>query len=174
MEMAVVASSVAGTAMSAMGTIAAGNAAAAEGEAARQAAEYKAKQQEVQAGQERAAAQRDAIEERRQGRLAMSRGLALSAAGGGAADPTVVNLMGDLEAESEYRALAAIYGGEDRARNLEAGRDLSRYEGEMAYAAGKARQKNARTTAVGQVSSGLASAGYQGYKMGLFDKGIKP
>ena len=80
-----------------------------------------AKQLEAQAGTERASSQRRAIEDRRQARLATSRGLAVAAASGaGADDPTVVNMMADLEGEGEYRALASLYEGEEQARSLQA------------------------------------------------------
>lgn len=78
-------------------------------------------QLETQAGQERASSQRQAIDERRQARLAQSRGLAVAAASGaGADDPTVVNLLAGIEGEGEYRALSALYSGEESARGMEA------------------------------------------------------
>lgn len=73
-----------------------------------------------QAGLERASSQREAIEERRQSRLVQSRGLAVAAAsGGGADDPTVVNLIANLEGEGEYRALTSLYEGNERAIGME-------------------------------------------------------
>jgi len=79
-----------------------------------------AAQLEVQAGTERAISQRSAMEERRQARLVASRGVAVAAAsGGGVDDPTVVNLLADIEGEGEYRALTALYNGEEEARGLE-------------------------------------------------------
>lgn len=79
-----------------------------------------AAQMEVNAGQERAVSQRQAIEERRQGRLASSRALAVAAASGaGTDDPTIVNAIADLDGESEYRALTALYEGNQRGDDLE-------------------------------------------------------
>ena len=79
-----------------------------------------AAQLEVNAGQERASSQRQAMDERRQGRLASSRALAIAAAsGGGADDPTIVNAMADLEGESEHRALTALYEGNVAGDDLE-------------------------------------------------------
>jgi len=78
-------------------------------------------QLETNAGLERASSQRRAMEERRQAQLAGSRGLAVAAASGGAADdPTVVNLLAGIEGEGEYRALTALYEGEETARGMEA------------------------------------------------------
>lgn len=79
-----------------------------------------AKQLERNAGLERATSQRQSIEERRQAELASSRALALAAASGGSADdPTVVNTIADIEGEGEYRALTALYNGDQSARGME-------------------------------------------------------
>jgi hypothetical protein len=81
---------------------------------------YQANQLDAQAKNDRATAQRRASEERRQARLAGSRALALAAAsGGGADDPSIVNLIADLEGEGEYRALSAMFEGETEARSKE-------------------------------------------------------
>lgn len=80
-----------------------------------------AAQLEAQAGLERASSHRQAIDERRQARLAMSRGRAVAAASGaGADDPTVVNTLAAIEGDGEYRALSALYSGEESARGMEA------------------------------------------------------
>jgi len=71
------------------------------------------------AGQDRASSQREAAEQRRQARLLQSRALAVGAATGGASDPTVVNILANLEGEGEYRALTALYEGEEAARSKE-------------------------------------------------------
>lgn len=105
---------VAGSALSAGGTIIGANAEAKE--LRRQAAQL-----EAQAGNDRASAQRAAMEERRKGRFASSRALALAAASGaGADDPSVINALADLEGEGEYRALTAMYEGETEAQGKEA------------------------------------------------------
>lgn len=78
-------------------------------------------QLDVQAGKERASSQRRAIDERRQARLAASRALAVAAAGGGGADdPSVVNAIAGIDEEGSYRALAALYDGEENAQGMEA------------------------------------------------------
>lgn len=82
---------------------------------------FQAEQLEAQAGLKRATSQREAIEQKREARLAQSRGLAVAAAsGGGADDPTVVNILAGIEGEGEYRALTALYNGEETARGMEA------------------------------------------------------
>ena len=85
-----------------------------------------AAQLDRQAGLERATAQRRSIEERRQARLAQSRALALAAAGGGASDPTVVNNIAKIEGEGTYRALTALYEGDESALGMEAEADARR------------------------------------------------
>lgn len=105
---------VAGTALSAGGSIIGANSEAKE-------LRREAAQLEAGAGRERASSHRAAMEEKRQARLAASRGLALAAAsGGGADDPTVVNLLAGIEGEGEYRALSALYEGDQTALGMEA------------------------------------------------------
>ena len=156
----------AAAAMQAMSTIAAGKAQAAAGEAQARASEYQATLRNAQAtameqsaGQERAAAQRGAIEQQRQGRLVGSRAQAISAAsGGGALDPSIVNLMGDLGSEADFRAATALYQGEDTARGLEYSAVLQRaagqgdlYAGEVYRRAGEAARNRSYLSAAGNV-----------------------
>jgi len=157
MAPAAIALMAAGTAVSVAGTIASGNAQAKAGRAQQQAAEYAAQQMRVQAGQERAAAQRTAMEQRREADKVRSRGLALAAAsGGGASDPSVVNLLGDIDQEGTYRALTAMFEGEEKALGLETGAQARSFEGEQAAFAGRIAKKASRTQALSTV---LSSAG---------------
>lgn len=81
-------------------------------------AAFLASQQAAAAGRSRAIGQRQAADERKQAQLVSS---ALQArAGGGGLDPGVVELEKDIAAEGEYRALAALYEGEQGALGLEA------------------------------------------------------
>lgn len=107
-------------------------------------------QLDQQAGQDRASSQRAAMEQRRQARLLQSRALARAAATGGASDPTVVNILANLEGEGEYRALTALYEGEERARNSEMQADARRREAKNAKKAGLIQ-------AGGQVLQGAAT-----------------
>lgn len=79
------------------------------------AAQMEAAQMERQAQAARAMSQRDALEERRQTRLAQS-ALQARAGGGG---PDIDRMAGDIEADGEYRALSALYAGETGARSSE-------------------------------------------------------
>lgn len=107
------------------------------GISANQEANYRAKQATIQAGQERASSQRARIEQIRQLRLVQSRGQAIAAASGaGALDPSVMDIMGDLETEGQYKAAVAGFQGEDSARNLESQAMLDRFSGREAKSAG--------------------------------------
>jgi hypothetical protein len=119
-----------GTALTAGGQIYGGNAAAS-------GARSEASQLRYAAGQTRASSQRAAREERRQARRLQSRGLAVAAAsGGGASDVSVVNTLAEVEAEGEYRALTALWEGEEQARGLEAAAGARESEGSAARTAG--------------------------------------
>lgn len=122
--------SAAATAVSAVGSIM-------SGKAQDSASRFQAGQMKQQAGQERAAAQRTAIEQRRQAGLANSRVKALAAAsGGGATDPSVINIETANAGAGEYNALSALYQGEEKARGLEMGAGARLYEGSQAKRAG--------------------------------------
>jgi hypothetical protein len=130
-----------------------------QGAAADRAATFRAEQLEQAAGQERAGAQRAAMEQRRQGRLALSRLQAI--AGGGGLDPTVVTLAGRLAGEGEYRALSALYEGEERALGMEMQGEAARYEGRLARRAGNMR---ALSSVVSFAGSSQGSALYDKIK----------
>lgn len=145
-----VAAMVAGTVLSAVGQVQQGN-------AANKADQYEANQMDVNAGQQRAIAQRSAIQDRHQADLANSKLQARAAAsGGGASDPTTVGLSEDIDAQGEYNALTSLYNGEEKARGMEGGADMKRFEGKQA--------KKAAT--IGAISSVLTSAGSAGLKYG--------
>ena len=129
-DAALVASTLIGT----LGAIQQGRAQKAAGRAAERSSQYQAtlrdmqaRAREQQAGQERAAAQRAYAEEQRRGRIVSSRARNIAAASGGSVfDPTVLDILGKIESEADYRAGAALYEGEERARGLEYGADLER------------------------------------------------
>lgn len=111
-----------------------------EGSDAKAAAEYRAAQLEQQAGQSRAAAQRKAIEQRRQAALTGSR---LQALAGADAPELAMGIAG----EGEYRALSSLYEGEDRAVGLEQAAEAERYTGRQKQ---KAAQFGAATGLLSQ------------------------
>ena len=62
-----------------------------------------------------------------------SRALALAAE---ESNPTVENILGDIGAEDEFRALTALFMGEARALNLETQADLKVFEDRQERRAG--------------------------------------
>ena len=128
------------------------------GQQALLAGQYQAAQQEQAAGQEQAAAQRRALEERRRAPLVASRALDLAGASGGSvSDPSVANLLADLEGEGAYRAAVRMYEGEDRARALRQGALTSNLEGQIGLQEGQSRASAYRMQAVGSLISGASS-----------------
>lgn len=108
------------------------------GDSAKKAAKFEAAQLERQANERKAVSQRQAMEYDRQGRLQMSRALAVAAAsGGGASDPTVMDVMGDIAGETNYLKMTALYEGEEQAKTLGMAAGLRRQEGDLAKEAGK-------------------------------------
>lgn len=145
--------------ITAVGQIRAGQAADQMGKAQQQGLEHQAEQMRVNAGQERAASQRDMIIKRKQATLVQSRAQAVAAAsGGGTLDASIVDIMGDLEAEGDYGVNLAQYHGEERARDLESGAQMKVFEGGLARTAGKNAKKASRLAAVSTVIKAGASA----------------
>lgn len=101
-------------------------------------AKLESRQLEEQAKTEVAASQRAGFEQERQGRLKASRMLALAAAsGGGASDPTIINMMANLAGETQYKKAVEMYEGEERGRQLRYEGQIRRFEGKEAKRAGK-------------------------------------
>lgn len=89
-----------------------------EGQQLKKAAGIEAAQLEALGRDEFAAAQRDALEARLEGRLLESRQRAVAAAsGGGSDDPTIVKLMTETGERTDYAAKTATYGGIARRDN---------------------------------------------------------
>lgn len=100
------------------------------GQQAQQSAEYQAEQLRQNAGQTMASSQRSAFDVDRQAQYTASSALATAAAsGGGASDPTVVNLIARNAGEFAYRKAVALYQGDDRARLMGMQADAKEFEG---------------------------------------------
>ncbi len=169
MAKAAIALTVASSLLQARNTLAVGRAEQAAGEARQQVLEHQAAQARQSAGQERAASQRDAIEQRRRARLISSRALAVAAASGaGAGDPTIENILGEIGAEGEFRALNELFLGEERARDLELQAALRVFEGAQERRAGDIARRLSRGVAFQQVLSGAALGAGIGRKAGFF------
>jgi hypothetical protein len=143
------AASVAGTVMSVRGQQQAANA---QADYTQQTAQYYAVAKESEAAQyeeqsiaEFATAQRQAEEEKRKSRILQSRALAVAgASGAGVSDPTVFDIVSDLEGEGAYRAAVAMYEGGQRAEGARRAAAASRYEGATGLASGSASSASQR------------------------------
>jgi hypothetical protein len=129
--------SLAGTAISAFGKQEEGNAAqeqaATMAQNSRVAAEFEAKQSEYLANQAIAVSHAEAYQQRKAAALLASKALANAAAsGGGATDPTVVDLISGIYAEGAYRSALAVYEGEEQARSHNIAAAARRISGESA------------------------------------------
>jgi hypothetical protein len=136
--------SIAGTVVSAIGTIAAGKAQA-------RAAEYEAAQLDVRGKEERAGAQREALEKKRETKLALSRHQAVTAASGlGTVDPTVTDQLGEIAEYGTYQQQLAQYGGDSRARELD-------YQARATRMSGKTQMRGAMYSAAGTILGGAST-----------------
>ena len=110
------------------------------------------------ADESRAAAQRTMLEKRRESRFLQSKLQARAAAsGGGADDPGVLDLTGDIAQRGEYDALMEMYRGENRARGLEDQATGSRMSGSAALYEGEAKKSASRLSAMGTIIGGASS-----------------
>jgi hypothetical protein len=154
----------AGAVLSTVGTIVSANdaasAARAEGKQAQQVGDWQAAQARQAAGQERASAQRQAELSRKEGRLAVSRARALAAgSGGGANDPTVQRIYGDLSSQAEMNAMNALWEGEESATGLEMQAGAAEFEGSAANQAGKIKSRAYRRAGyIGAAGNMLSSS----------------
>ena len=167
--------------------------------AAATADQFQQQQLTVNAGQQIAAAQRTAAEETRQSDLLKSRAIAVTSASGAGGGSSISSIIGRIQGEGVYRALVAMYQGEDAARTMRMQAAAKGYEaattvqaGElnaqdvMATSEAKAVDVEARGTAAAQAgqinaaaarTKGLTGAipavGAIGSAMSLYDKYAK-
>lgn len=132
----------------------------------RQAAEFTAAQLEQRSGQAVAIAQRQAQADRFKVDLVLSRQLAVAAAsGGGASDPTIINLMAKTAGVGAYQTAIDLYQGEEQERQLRLQAAAKRYEGDIGVIAGKAKADAYRTSGDAALLSGASSL-FSKYGMG--------
>jgi hypothetical protein len=95
--------------------------------------QYQADQMRQNGGQAQASAQRTAADIDQQTKMVVSRSLAVAAAsGGGASDPTVINLIAQNTAAGAYRKAVALYNGDETNRADQMKADSLEYEGKTA------------------------------------------
>jgi hypothetical protein len=102
-------------------------------------AQVEASQMESVGRDEFAAAQREALEARLQGKLVQSRQQAVAAASGGGAGwdaPTIVKLMSDTGEQTDYAAETATYGGLQRRETLYRSAAATRRSGQSSLLGG--------------------------------------
>lgn len=122
------------------------------------ASQFEAEQYLINAGQTVASSQLQAAEARRQAGLVESRILAVAAAGGGgASDPTIINLISKTSARGAYNSAVALYQGEDQARSMRMAAAAKNYEGQMAEEAGYMKAQGYRTASTTALLKGAGS-----------------
>lgn len=130
-----------------------------------QALNFEADQLDTNAGQAIAASQRNAYFKGKEGDLALSRLKALAAAsGGGATDPTVLNLQADLMHQKAYNLATALYAGEDQSRLLKTEAKVKRYQGDLGVADAENTKSSYNFAALSSLASGGASL-YEKYAL---------
>lgn len=113
-----------------------------------------------QANAARAAGSIEAQNADREGRMKISRAIAVAAAsGGGVNDPSVVNAIADLDAEREFNAMSALFEGETEARGLTR-------RGDAGVVAARNQRRAAQLSTFGTAGIGL----YENYGQGGFSK----
>ncbi len=138
------------------------------------AAQFEADQLNQNAGQAIAVSQAAAKEQLRQSRLVQSRAIAVAAAGGGGvSDDTIMRLVSKQAGEGAYRAAVALYGGEEKARQLRMAASTRLLEGEYSAESSIAKAGAYETAGVGTLISGGGSL-FAKYGMGGPGKASTP
>lgn len=146
-----------------VGGIRQANAIKAQGRAIQEQRAYEAEQQRVAAGQERAAAQHAAAEEARVGRLRASQIQATAAAQGQSGNESIMDILGNLDAETQYRKSLELFEGDKRSQQLEHGASLSEFQGQQEYSAAKTRATSTRVGAFSDFATSIGGTLYNKY-----------
>lgn len=155
---AFMAMSAVGTAMQVAGNMSAAAAARSQAQSQQNMYNYQAAIAKQNAGQQQAAAQRKALDQTRQANLIASRAIAMAGAGGGGVtDPTVINLVSDIQGEGMLRHNTAIYQGEEAARQSMMQATSDEWSGNSAIQTGSNRAKAYETAAAGAAFTGAGS-----------------
>lgn len=112
---------------------------------------YQAEQRDEDAKAAQAESQRESLIERRKAKNLMSRARAVAgASGAGSSDPTVTNILTNIDTQGEVNALNALYSGNATARGLRSGAAMARNE---ASASRAASYMDAASTGLGGATS---------------------
>jgi hypothetical protein len=148
----------ASTVLSAQGYGQAGSAALYSGQAQQQQENYSADVLDQQAGQQIAQTSAQIADNARSTDLLESTIRArASASGGGATDPTVVNLESGVAGRGEYNSLSLLYSGKEKAAGMENQAALDRYMGTQSAMAGAITQQEMQTKAASSLLQGGSS-----------------
>jgi len=147
-----------GAALDAYGKKKSGSDQAAAGQQQNALAQFQAAQMRVNALDAQASAQIAAHDIQRQQDYATSRALAVAAAsGGGASDPTVINLIARTAGEGAYRRSVALYEGKSKAQALNAQADATEYGGSLAVDSGNKSKSAYDLAALTTITKGATS-----------------
>lgn len=126
---------------------------------------YQAANAHTAAGQANAAAEQEAINQKRQTDLVLSRARTVAAAGGGSStDPSTVDIMGQLATQGKYNEDVALYQGAAKASDLNNAGNLYTMEGSQARAGGTAQAGIDNAAAGAYMSAASEDQSVGGYK----------
>lgn len=135
------------------GTIMSSAGAYTEGRDAETIAKMQAAEMRVRAKQALAVGSREAAAQDRETALAISRAQAVAAAsGGGAVDPTVLKIIGDIAARGSENVQMELYNAGEEARGLRNQAAMTAYEGKQARKAGTIRAATTLMSGVGKIA----------------------
>lgn len=167
MEMVMIGTMIASTAMTAYGQIQAGNNAEEMAALEKQRMEHEALQMDIKANEELAEGQSEAQEYRRKKELAISTATARGAASGfSATDGNTLDIIQGLEEQGEMQAGMAMYGGQSRAEGYKGAAAGRRFSGDMAIMGGERQKQASRINAGSTVLSGISKGTQFGMKQG--------
>ncbi len=148
----------AGTLLSAFGQFQEGAGYLEHGMIQNAAAQFAAEQLRQNANAVQGAAQRTAQDVGRSAAYVMSTQLARAAAsGGGASDPTVMNLIARTAGETSYRQQVALYSGEAQARQMQISATAAEWSGQQELRVAQRAGVSADISALSTLASGGVS-----------------
>lgn len=148
----------AGTALSAFGQLQQGQGYLEHGMIQNAAAQFAAEQLRQNANAVLASTQRSAQDIGRNAQYVMSTQLARAAAsGGGASDPTVMNLIARTAGETSYRQQVALYSGEAKAREMQISAAAAEWSGAAELRVAQRASTSADISAASTVAGGGVS-----------------
>ena len=132
-----------------------------QGNIQRQQMEQQASEREEDANAALAESQREALIERKKAKNLVSRARAIAgASGAGSSDPTVTNILTDIETQGEVNYLNALHSGQTMARGLRSGAATARRTGRATQTASRI---NAASTGLAGATSWYAKYGGDKY-----------